>query len=84
MAAISRTHREIVHLARRLGRLVADLPPAGPPPEDLPALRRTLYSLEAILRLHFAQEDEIYESIAGDGGPAAQHGAAGAEQGVVG
>ncbi len=67
MAAISRTHREIVHLARRLGRLVADLPADGPSPEELPALRRTLYSLEAILRLHFAQEDEIYESIAGDG-----------------
>ncbi len=74
MAAISRTHREIVHLARRLGRLVADLPPDGPRPDDLPALRRTLYSLEAILRLHFAQEDEIYESIATDGEAEARQG----------
>ncbi len=29
-------------------------------------LRRLLYALEAILRLHFAQEDEIYESVAAE------------------
>jgi hypothetical protein len=26
-------------------------------------LRRTLYALEAILRLHFAQEEEIYHGL---------------------
>jgi heavy metal translocating P-type ATPase len=64
MAAISRTHREIAHLGRRFGRLVADLPDAGPTGEDLTELRRVLYALEAILRLHFAQEDELYDSVA--------------------
>jgi heavy metal translocating P-type ATPase len=66
MASISRTHREIAHLARRLHRLVASLPPEGPSPEELTELRRILYGLEAILRLHFAQEDEIYDSVACD------------------
>ncbi|MFO1068575.1 MAG: heavy metal translocating P-type ATPase [Geminicoccaceae bacterium] len=72
MAAISRTHREIGHLARRLGRLVAELPAEGPSPEDLPELRRTLYALDAILRLHFAQEDEIYQSVAAEPARAAR------------
>jgi len=68
MAPISRTHREIAHLVRRLGRLLAEVPPEGPLSEDLPELRRTLYALEAILGLHFAQEEEIYESVAAEAG----------------
>lgn len=64
MAPISRTHREIAQLVRRLARLVAELPPEGPLPEDLPELRRTLYALEAILELHCAQEEELYEAVA--------------------
>lgn len=63
MAAISRTHREIAHLARRFSRIVAELPVGTPDPEDIGELRRILYVLEAILRLHFAQEDEIYDSV---------------------
>jgi heavy metal translocating P-type ATPase len=66
MASISRTHREIAHLARRLHRLVAGLPEDGPSHEELVELRRILYGLEAILRLHFAQENEIYDSVAGE------------------
>ncbi|MFO1039415.1 MAG: heavy metal translocating P-type ATPase [Geminicoccaceae bacterium] len=65
MAAISRTHREIAHLGRRFARLVDDLGP-DIPPDDRGELRRVLYTLEAILRLHFDQEDEIYESVAGE------------------
>jgi hypothetical protein len=64
LAAISRTHREIAHLARRLHRLATGLPADGPAPSDVPELRRVLYGLEAILRLHFAQEDELYDSVA--------------------
>ena len=64
LAAISRTHREIAHLARRLHRLATGLPADGPAPADVPELRRVLYGLEAILRLHFAQEDELYDSVA--------------------
>ena len=64
LSAISRAHREIAHLGRRFSRLVAELGESGPSGEEITDLRRTLYALEAILRLHFAQEDEIYESVA--------------------
>jgi len=63
MGAMSRTHREIFHLARLYDRLIADLP-EGPLQEvEVAELRRLLYSLSAILRLHFAQEEEIFQSI---------------------
>jgi hypothetical protein len=55
-----RTHYEIHRLARLFSRLVAQLPAEGPGPEDLRDLRRTLYGLNAILSLHFAQEEELY------------------------
>jgi iron-sulfur cluster repair protein YtfE (RIC family) len=54
------THHEIHRLTRLFGRLVAQLPPEGPRPEDLRDLRRALYGLNAILTLHFAQEEELY------------------------
>ncbi|MGD9510920.1 MAG: heavy metal translocating P-type ATPase [Geminicoccaceae bacterium] len=63
MAAISRTHREIAHLTRRFSRIVADLNGGGSDAGNIQELRRLLYVLEAILRLHFAQEDEIYDSV---------------------
>lgn len=66
LSAISRTHREIAHLGRRFTRRVAELPAAGPEGADVVELRRLLYALEAILRLHFAQEDEIYDSVAAE------------------
>ena len=63
---MSRGHAEIIHLARRLGHLIDDLPTSGPTAEDVPELRRVLYGLDAILRLHFAQEDEEYFSLIDD------------------
>ncbi len=60
MAAMHRTHREVQRLGGLLGRMVAELPPEGPDPGAANDLRRVLYGLEAILRLHFAQEDELY------------------------
>jgi heavy metal translocating P-type ATPase len=54
------THHEIRRLARLYGRLVAQLPPEGPRPEDFRDLRRALYGMHAILTLHFAQEEELY------------------------
>lgn len=59
-ATMSRAHQEIAHLITLLGRHLDDLPPEGPEPEDLVEFRRVLYGLDAILRLHFAQEDESY------------------------
>lgn len=63
MSLMSRTHREIFHLVDVYKRQLADLPENGPEPADLQDLRRTLYSLHAILRLHFDQEEELYFSL---------------------
>jgi heavy metal translocating P-type ATPase len=63
MGTMSRTHREIHHLCRLYSRLVADLGPEGPSPEERRDLRRVLYGLDAILRLHYAQEEELYATI---------------------
>jgi hypothetical protein len=59
---MSRAHAEIAHLTRLLGGVLADLGPGGPEAEDLTDLRRILYGVHAILRLHFAQEEEAYLS----------------------
>ncbi len=67
MAAMSRGHREIGQLVRRYDRMVADLADDPASPDDPAALReaqRVLYSLDAILRLHFAQEEEIFHALA--------------------
>ncbi len=66
MGTMERAHMEIEHLARVFGHLLSDLPPEGPGPEDLVDLRRVLYGLHAILRLHFAQEEEAYSWLAAD------------------
>jgi iron-sulfur cluster repair protein YtfE (RIC family) len=66
MGSMERAHMEIEHLARVFGHLLADLPDDGPDAEDLVDLRRVLYGLHAILRLHFAQEEEAYSWLASD------------------
>jgi len=63
LAALSRTHREIVHLVNVYRRLIADLPAQGADPAVWSDLRRVLFSLEAILRLHIDQEDEVYDIV---------------------
>jgi heavy metal translocating P-type ATPase len=70
-AALHRTHTEIFHLIRFMDRLVAEVPEEGPGPEDLTDLRRVLYGLDAILRLHMAQEEELYVAL-GDEHPEAE------------
>ena len=64
MGSMARAHLEISHLGRVFEQLLADLPVEGPDPEDLMDLRRVLYGLHAILRLHFAQEEEAYTWLA--------------------
>jgi soluble P-type ATPase len=69
-APMSRAHLEIAHLVRLFGRLVDELPPDDfepLTPDDLRDLRRILYGLHAILRLHFAQEEEQYLPLLEDG-----------------
>jgi heavy metal translocating P-type ATPase len=67
-AALHRTHLEIFHLVRLVDRLVGEVPEEGPGPEDLTDLRRVLYGLDAILRLHMAQEEELYGTLADERG----------------
>ena len=64
MATMSRAHIEITHQIRRLGQLLADIDPAGMDDVDVTEVRSLLYGLHAILKLHTAQEDENYLSLA--------------------
>jgi mannose-6-phosphate isomerase-like protein (cupin superfamily) len=60
---MSRGHAEIERLARRLSRHLA-----GPGPlraDQVDDLRAVLYGLDAVLTLHFAQEEEAYFVLAG-------------------
>ena len=57
-AAMSRTHAEIEHQVIRLRRLLTDLDNDSVQREDVVELRRLLYGLYAVLRLHNAQEEE--------------------------
>jgi heavy metal translocating P-type ATPase len=66
MGTMTRAHLEIDHLSRVFVHLVDDIPPEGPAVEDLVDLRRVLYGLHAILRLHFAQEEEAYSWLASE------------------
>ena len=75
-ASMHRTHAEIFRLARLLDRLIRDLPPEGPDVEDRTDLQRVLYGLEAILRLHQAQEEDLYLSIGDPGSAPESHAAA--------
>ncbi|QXV56481.1 heavy metal translocating P-type ATPase [Amycolatopsis sp. TNS106] len=58
-ATMSREHAEIERLIRRLRRHL-DEAPDGIRPDQVDDLRATLYGLDAILTLHFAQEEEAY------------------------
>jgi hypothetical protein len=62
-ATMSRAHAEIVRLIRRLGRVLEAIDAEQPDDGDVRELRRLLYGLHAILRLHFAQEEEGYFSL---------------------
>lgn len=66
LSSMHRAHLEISHLGRIYQQLIGDLPEDGPSPDDLMDLRRLLYGLYAILRLHFAQEEEAYAWLASD------------------
>ncbi len=63
LAAMSRTHQEIFHLARQFQSLHEDMPSTGPDREDLADVRRVLYALHAVLRLNVAQEEELFLSL---------------------
>jgi Hemerythrin HHE cation binding domain/haloacid dehalogenase-like hydrolase len=71
-AALSRTHAEIEHQVSRLRRLLGGLDIETALPEDIVELRRLLYGLYAVLRLHNAQEEEGAFSLVPDSAANAQ------------
>nr|WP_319527842.1 heavy metal translocating P-type ATPase [Pseudomonas laurentiana] len=62
MAAMNSTHREIFRITGRLAHIAQELPESGPDPAYMQEIQRLLYGLDAILRLHFAQEEELYHA----------------------
>ncbi|MGW4330019.1 heavy metal translocating P-type ATPase [Nocardia sp. NPDC004573] len=63
MVTMSREHTEIERLIRRVGRHLDDAP-QGIRADQIDDLRATLYGLDAVLTLHFAQEDEALFTLA--------------------
>lgn len=66
LSAMSRAHREILHLARLLGRVTEDLQSEKAEKIDRYIVRdaqRVIEAIETLVRMHTAQEDDIYEAI---------------------
>ncbi|MFX0577784.1 heavy metal translocating P-type ATPase [Nocardia nepalensis] len=63
MVTMSREHTEIERLVERIRRHLAESPD-GIRADQIDDLRATLYGLDAVLTLHFAQEDEALFTLA--------------------
>jgi hypothetical protein len=63
MAAMAGTHAEIFRTVHVLRRIAADLPADGPDERCVRELQRLLYVLDAVVRLHCAQEDELFHAL---------------------
>lgn len=61
LVAMSRAHREILHLARLLERLATGLKPKDADRYLIRDAQRIIESVESLVRLHSAQEEDIYE-----------------------
>jgi len=61
LGAMSRAHREISHLARLLQRLTDGLSAADIDRYLIRDAQRIVESIEALVRIHNAQEEDIYE-----------------------
>ena len=59
-ATMSRDHVEIGRLTEELGLLRSHLGDTSMSTEEEQTLRRVLYSLFALVRVHFAKEEEVY------------------------
>jgi heavy metal translocating P-type ATPase len=63
LAAMSRAHREILHLARLLERIADDLPSEQIDRYVVRDAQRVIEAIETLVRMHTAQEDDIYEAV---------------------
>jgi hemerythrin-like domain-containing protein len=66
LGAMSRAHREIIHLARLLRRLTDGLSPGDIDRYLIRDAQRIIESIEALARIHNAQEEDIYEHAVAD------------------
>jgi hypothetical protein len=64
LSAMSRAHREILHLARLLARVVEDLPSEKVDRYLIRDAQRVIEAIETLVRMHTAQEEDIYEAVA--------------------
>jgi soluble P-type ATPase len=64
LGAMSRAHREIIHLARLLRRLADGLSANDIDRYLIRDAQRIIESIEALVRIHNAQEEDIYEQAA--------------------
>jgi heavy metal translocating P-type ATPase len=65
LGAMSRAHREIIHLARLLHRLADGLSPADVDRYLVRDGQRIIEAIEALVRIHNAQEEDIYDHASG-------------------
>ena len=64
LSAMSRAHREILHLARLLARVAKELPSENVDRYLIRDAQRLIEAMETLVRLHTAQEEDIYEAVA--------------------
>ena len=64
LGAMSRAHREILHLARLLDRLATGLAEEDADRYLVRDAQRVIEAIDALARIHNAQEEEIYEHAA--------------------
>ena len=64
LGAMSRAHREIMHQARLLARLADGLSSEDADRYLIRDAQRVIESIEALVRIHNAQEEDIYEHAA--------------------
>jgi hypothetical protein len=67
LSAMSRAHREILHLARLLARVAADLASEKIDRYLIRDAQRVIEAIETLVRMHTAQEEDIYEAVEGHG-----------------
>ena len=65
LGAMSRAHREIIHKARLLGRLADGLTAPEADHYLIRDAQRVIEAIEALVRLHNVQEEDIYEHAIG-------------------
>jgi hypothetical protein len=66
LSAMSRAHREILHLARLLSRIVEDMPSEKIDRYIVRDAQRVIEAIETLVRMHTAQEEDIYEAVAAE------------------